>query len=170
MSRIHPKNPYDPQVDSSLKELKTKLGFTPNIFQLMGHSKAMFMGFTSFSKYLEQSHLSPKIREAIALCVAGFNSCAYCTAAHTKIAAGCGISAKEIALNLGGKSEDKKIAHLLQFCIKILEKRGHIPSSEIEMLLHQGVREEELIEIVGVIALNITTNMFNNVFTPVVDF
>lgn len=170
MSRIHPKSSYDSQVETHLAEMKKKLGFTPNIFKLMGHSKAMFTGFTSFSKSLEQGHLTPKVREAIALCVAGFNSCPYCTAAHSKIAKSCEIPHKEIEHNLKCKSEDPKIAVLLQFCHKVLEKRGHVADSDIETMLHHGFKEEELIEIVGVIALNITTNYFNNVFTPIVDF
>ncbi|NDF99518.1 MAG: carboxymuconolactone decarboxylase family protein [Chitinophagia bacterium] len=124
----------------------------------------------SFSKSLEQGRLTPKVREAIALCVAGFNSCPYCTAAHSKIAKSCEIPHKEIEHNLKCKSEDPKTAVLLQFCHKVLEKRGHVADSDIETMLHHGFKEEELIEIVGVIALNITTNYFNNVFTPIVDF
>jgi uncharacterized peroxidase-related enzyme len=170
MSRIHPKTTYDPQVQTVLQGMKEKMGFTPNIFKLMAHSKAFFGGFMTLSKSLENGRLSQKVRESIALSVAGFNHCAYCTAAHSKLAATCHISPKEIALNLKSKSEEAKIGALLEFCHKVLEKRGHLEGADLEKMLHHGWVEEDLIEIIGVIALNITTNYFNNTFLPTVDF
>lgn len=170
MSRIHPKNPIDPQVSEVLTGMKQALGFTPNIFQLMGHSKAFFGGFLTLSKSLEHGLLSPQTRESIALAVAGFNGCKYCTAAHSKIGAKAHLDEEEIRLNLEGKSGHPKTQAALDFVHKVLKTKGHIQDADIQHILENGWNEEQLLEIMGNVAVNMTTNYFNNTFLPKVDF
>jgi uncharacterized peroxidase-related enzyme len=170
MSRIHPSVHHDEQVKTILNGMQQTMGFIPNIFQLMSNSKAVLGGFLSLAKSLDAGKLSKKQREAIALCVAGYNRCAYCTKAHSVGAKKQHVEADEIAHNLKAASLDPKTDQLLKYVQAVLKTHGAVAEEAVKVMKKEGFDDEMLVEIHANIGLNIFTNYFNNTFLPEIDF
>lgn len=153
-----------------LGAVKASLGATPNIFTTMANAPATLEGFLGFSGALAKGVLSNEQREAIALALAGVNSCRYCAAAHTFIGGKSGVDSDELERNLRGESAEPKTQAVLRFALSIAKSQGHPSSQELSSMREIGFSDEELIEILSHVALNIFTNYFNESFAVEVDF
>jgi uncharacterized peroxidase-related enzyme len=112
-----------------------------------------------------------KTRERIALAVAQANGCDYCLSAHTYLGLNLAkIDSTEIALNRAGSSQDPKAAAAVQFAVKVVETRGKISPHDLAAVKAAGFSEAQVIEIVGVVAVNVLTNYVNNVAETDIDF
>ena len=74
----------------------------PNIVKTFAQSPAVLAGFLSFSRTLAKGTLNAKLREQIALTVAGSNGCNYCASAHSYLAKATGVDGDEVVWNLKG--------------------------------------------------------------------
>ena len=117
-----------------------------------------------------QTSLSAKLREQIALSVGESNQCGYCVAAHSAIGKGAGLSDGELNAARMGQSADPKDAAALKFASSIVEKRGHVSDSEVAAVKAAGYNDAQVIEILAVTVQNIFTNYVNHVAQTAVDF
>ncbi|MCA0761763.1 carboxymuconolactone decarboxylase family protein [Vibrio vulnificus] len=158
------------QSKPTLEKIERTLGVVPNLFKLLGSSPNVLGGFTQLQAALGQT-LTAKTREAIALAVAQINGCQYCLSAHTYISEHMmHVAQEEILLNRKGRSLDPKVDAIVAFAASVVEKRGHVERSEIEVLRAKGVSDREVIEIVAVVAENVFTNLINEVAKTEIDF
>jgi alkylhydroperoxidase family enzyme len=81
-----------------------------------------------------------------------------------------GLSPAQIEASRHGKSDDQKTQQALQFAAKVIKEHGHLPSSEVESLRQAGFSNQEIVEIVGMIGLNVWRNLFNLIAQTSVDF
>ena len=155
-----------------LDAVKSKMGRVPNIFATMAHSPAALNAYLSMGAALGDSSLSARLREQIALTVAGTNGCDYCASAHTAIAKSLGVDNDEAARNLTAKSDSEKVTAILEFARDIVEKRAWFDdnASRLNALRNSGVSDAEIVEIIAVVAQNIFTNYFNHIAGTDVDF
>jgi alkylhydroperoxidase family enzyme len=65
---------------------------------------------------------------------------------------------------------DPKTAAMLRFARTVVDTRGKVGDADIAVLRGAGVSDAELAEIVAITALNVFTNLFNNVAGTDVDF
>lgn len=172
MTRITPvsKEKASSKVKPLFEAIEKKLGRIPNIFLNMGNSSAVLEGYLSLSKAADDSTLSPKLREQLALVIGEANKCNYCLSAHSAIGKSIGLAETAITDARKGLASDKKEQAILQFAKKAVEKRGLISKEEVEALKKEGVTDQELTEIILIIALNTFTNYFNHITDPVIDF
>lgn len=170
MARIQPNQNPTPEAQAQLDGVKAKLGSVPNIFQTFAHSPAVLDFYMQGSGALGNTSIDAKLRESIALTVAGANSCDYCASAHTKIGEGTGLSADELAHNLNAKSTDPKTQAALDFAALLVNQRGNVNDNDVKAVKDVGYSEGEVLEIVAVVAFNIFTNYFNHVADTDVDF
>jgi alkylhydroperoxidase AhpD family core domain len=172
MTRVQPatQDKAQPAVQEIYKALEKKMGKVPNIFQNMGNSPAVLKGFLAFSGAAEQTSLSPKVREEIALIVAQSNNCNYCLSAHTAMSKGAGITDQEILQARKGMSQDPKTQAILAFAKLVVEKRGNVTDQDVAALKSKGVTDTEIVEIIMVISVNMFTNYFNHITDPKIDF
>ena len=155
----------------SLNGVKAKLGSVPNLFRLLAVSPAGLEGYLGLSGALGKGLLDARTRERIALAVAEFNGCGYCTSAHAFIGRNmAGLSDAEIAANRNGSSTDERAAAAVRFAIKVVEARGHVSDAEVAAVRVAGYSDAELIEIVLHVALNTLTNYVNEVAETTIDF
>lgn len=172
MSRIPAVNP-----DTATGELKTiydgmkkSIGKVPNIFKHMGNAPNVLQSFLALSQSLNNTSLSPKLREQIALVVGQENKCGYCLSAHSAIGKGAGLSDDDIQKARNGESGDSKTRAILHFAKAVVDKRGHVNDADVEALKHAGVSDTELVEIILAIQVNMFTNYFNHIVDPTIDF
>jgi uncharacterized peroxidase-related enzyme len=157
------------------KELFTaiegKLGMVPNMMRTMGNSSAVLEGYLNLSGALGGGTLGAKTGELIALAVSESNKCDYCLSAHTFIGTNL-VKVDEETLNAArsGNAADTKTDAILKFAQKLVNKRGLVSETDVELIKSAGVTEGEVGEIVGHVALNVFTNYFNNTAKTNIDF
>lgn len=153
-----------------LAAVRKQMGGVPNLMATMAQSAAALGSYLSFNSTLAGGSLSPKLREQIALAVAGANGCDYCASAHTVLGGMAGLSAEELSDNLCGKSSDANAESALVFARRVVETRGNVTDTDIAVVRKAGYSDGEIVEIVANTVLNIFTNYFNQVARTEIDF
>ena len=153
-----------------LTAVKEQLGVIPNLFRLVGLSPNTLGGFLGLHGALSKT-LDVKTRERIALVVAQVNGCDYCLSAHTYLGLNLAkIDEVEIAKNRAGTSADAKAAVAVAFAKRVAEARGKVSAADISAVRLAGFTDAEIVDIVGVVAVNFLTNLVNNVAETDIDF
>ena len=172
MPRIQQIDPAE--AEGKAKELldgvNAKLGMTPNLMRALANAPAALQGYLGFGQALAAGTFGPKIRESIALTVAGINGCDYCASAHSAIGTMAGLDADELARNLEGRSADPKVEAALAFASAIVEKQGWASDDDLAAVRAAGYGDGEITEITANVAYNIFTNYFNHVAETEIDF
>lgn len=153
-----------------LGAVKAQMGMVPNIISTMANSSATLGAYLGMSGALGSGTLSPKLREQIALTAAGENKCDYCASVHTAVGGQLSIDAEELALNLGGKSNDARTNEALTLVREIIENRGHVSNDRLNHLRNNGFGDDEILEIFSNTMLNMFTNYFNHMAGTEIDF
>lgn len=172
MPRIQPVNP-DKATDKQkalLAGVQQKLGATPNILATMAQSPAALEAYLSFGAAMSGASIGGKVREQIALAVAGVNGCGYCAAAHTALGVSLGLEKDEAQRNLFGNASDPKVQAALDFSRRIVETRGWVEDADIDAVRKAGYADAEVTEIIAVVAINTFTNYFNHIVQTEIDF
>ena len=172
MPRISPIDPAhaDAKAKPLLDGVRQAYGRAPNILRAMAASPAALQAYHGFGKALGGASLGPKLREAIALAVAGVNDCGYCVAAHTVAAKALGVDAAERARNRDGRSSDNRVEAALRFAVAVVATRGWVTDDELQRVRAAGYGDGEIVDIVATVAFNIFTNYFDHVAEPELDF
>lgn len=170
MPRISPVTEPNERQQAQFQAIKASLGGVPNIFKHMGRAPALLDGYLGLSKSLSGGRLNAVEREALALSLAGRNGCDYCAAAHTAMGKGHKIAADELAANLQGQSAEGRVQALIDFAKALQAKVGRVQDAEIASVRAAGYDDEQILEVVGIVAANILTNTFNNLAATPVDF
>jgi uncharacterized peroxidase-related enzyme len=153
-----------------LDAVKAQLGTVPNLFRLTGLSPAALEGYLGLSKAWNRT-LDARIREQIALATAQVSGCDYCLSAHSYLGANLAkLSTAEITLNRQGRSSDARANAALTFARAVAMSRGKVTDADIAAVRSAGFTEAELVEIVASVALNVLTNLINNVAETDIDF
>ncbi len=141
-----------------------------NIFKGFANSPAVLDAYLAMSGALNNSSLSGKDREAVALAVGQANDCNYCLAAHTALGKMAGMSEAETIAARRGDSDDPRIAALTKFAQAIHEKRGWVSDDNLATFRAAGFSDGEVAEVVAVYALNLFSNYFNHLNETEIDF
>lgn len=163
-------NAAPPQTAELLVAVKERMGGVPNLLATLAQSHAALGAYLGISGALGDGLLEPKLREQVALAVAGVNRCNYCASAHTVLAGLAGVSKDEAALNLRGVASDARAQAALDFASAIVADRGHLADAQIAEARAAGFSDGEIAEIIAHVAMNIFTNYFNHIAGTVIDF
>ena len=153
-----------------LDAAKKKLGKHINIVATMANSPAVLEAYLSFSGALGHSKLSAKAREAVALRIGERNHCQYCVSAHTAVGKAVGYSQEETAKIRQGEASDPTVQAVIDLADAISQSKGFISDDQFAAAKAAGLGDEEITEVVGLVALNYFTNFFNHVAETEVDF
>lgn len=168
--RIHTNTTPDTKAAALLEGIKKSLGKVPNMFATLAHSAAALGFYTNASGALSATALPAKLREQLALAVAGANDCEYCASAHTFFGKMSKLDEAELARNLQGTSSDAKTQAALVFALEVVKYRGHVSDAALKAVRDAGYSDGEITEIIAVVALNTFTNYINSVARTDVDF
>ncbi len=172
MARIKPMELSETEGKSRklLEAVQKQFGTIPNIFKGFAHSPAVLEFYLAQTRTLAGGVLDRKLREQIAVAVAGSNQCNYCASAHTFLGKQTGVPEQELSANLSGSSADRKTAVALGFARAIVENRGRLDDDDLEHLREAGFGEAEIVEIIAHVGMNLFTNYFNHIADTDVDF
>ncbi|MFB7716131.1 carboxymuconolactone decarboxylase family protein [Nocardia sp. NPDC056100] len=144
-----------------LDEVRKRMGRVPNMTKVMANSPAVLEGYLGLAGALKRGALPAPTSERIALAVGAANDCGYCVAAHTFTGSRVAkLSAAEIEAAKAGTSADAKEAAAVAFARDLTESRGKADPSAA---LAAGWTEEQILEIIALVALQTLTNYVNKV-------
>lgn len=172
MAKIKPVNveEADDRQRELLQAVKGKMGSVPNILGTMVHAPSVLKSYLMMSDAMGESSLSPALRERLSLVVSEKNGCGYCLAAHTVLGKMNGLSEKETIEARNGKAADARDQAALTFALRVMETNGYVSDEDRQAARDAGLGEQQQIEIVGMIALNTLTNLFNHIAETDLDF
>jgi uncharacterized peroxidase-related enzyme len=150
--------------------LQKGLGMVPNMAKVMANSPAVLQSWVQFNGALSTSRLSAQLREQIALLTAEANACTYCLSAHSALGKMAGLNQAQIDSARHQQSSDPRTFAALTFARAVIDRRGGVGESDIKAVRDAGFSDAEIAEIVGAVALNFFTNLFNRAFDVDVDF
>lgn len=130
-----------------LTNLKSEIGFIPNLAATMAESPALLEAFTSLRRINGQrSSLSAIERELASIAVASEYGCPYCVAAHSTFAIGAGASEAAVAEVREGKTPgDPRIAALTDFARRVT--KNAVAAEDTAGLLRAGFDQQQVFDV-----------------------
>jgi len=147
-------------VEQTLEELAKRGPIGPMV-RGMANSSALLRGYLDLSRAMKRSHLDRRVGERVSLAVQEWLGCDYCLAAHTEVARKAGLSEHDIALARQGTATDPKIAALVAFGQQVAAAPAEVTDEQVAGLREHGWRDEQVADVVGLVALNVLTGSFN---------
>ena len=127
----------------------------------MAGSPAVLSGYLELSRAMKRSKLPRAVTERISLAVQDQLGCATCLAAHTAGARAAGVSDDEIVLARQATSGDPAIAALVAFARQVHLSPATVDDDSLAVLRAHGWRDRDVLDVVGLVALNVLTGSFN---------
>ena len=144
-----------------LGDIVARAGSAGPMVRTMAGSPSVLAGYLDLSRAMKRSRLERALTERISLAVQAKLGCALCLAAHTSGARAAGVTDDEIELAKQGTSSNPDIAAIVDFGRRIHTDPASITSEDIAQLRSLGYRDRELLDVVGLVALNVLTGSFN---------
>ena len=169
MQTIHPVKTEN-AIDTTKRLLDSandERGALSNMIKTLAQSPRALEGYVEFRKALSGGTLSPEVREQIALVVAQTNLSEYSLAEHTDLAAKLGLNKEDILASREARAMDKKTDAILRFARDLAARKG---DNSIAELRDRGCNDEDIIDVIALVALNAFENYLNDVARTDLDF
>jgi uncharacterized peroxidase-related enzyme len=137
---------------------KVRFGRVPNLAKTMANSPAALGGWLGLSAGLDESVLSPALRQQIALTVSQLNGCRYGLAVHSAVGRLVGLCLQEIVAARHATATDAKTGAALKFAQTLVERRGHIGDADFSAVRAAGFSNSEIVEIIVQVAYDTLMN------------
>jgi len=158
-----------PDNQALFDNLKTALGFVPNLFATFALSPTALGAYLTLQN--AKSSLRPKEREVINLVVSQVNTCEYCLAAHTALGKMLGFTEPQIVeIRHGRASFDARLDALARFVREVAEERGHVSAQATDAFLGAGWTQANLVDAIMVVGDKTISNYLHGVTKIPVDF
>ncbi|GIW35621.1 peroxidase-related enzyme [Meiothermus sp.] len=150
-------------------KFKEKTGFIPNVARNFALTPEHFLRWFRYYDFLmrneDQSHLSRKEREMIAVVVSSANECEYCLASHSaylREITGDPVLPDVLAANFRRAHLTPREHALLEFAHQITVDSAVMSSADVQMLRAIGLSDEAIFEAAQVAAMFNFTNRIAN--------
>ena len=148
--------------------LHKTIGFVPNLYATIGHSKNGLERFLAFQN--AKTSFSNKEKEAINLIVSQVNECIYCQSAHLVLGKMNGFSDAQLTEIRHGKSADHKLNALVALAADITKNRGNASEANVEAFFAAGYTPEHLVDLMLQVGDKTVMNYLHNLTKVPVDF
>ncbi|MEZ4379547.1 MAG: carboxymuconolactone decarboxylase family protein, partial [Gemmatimonadales bacterium] len=135
-----------PEAVALFTAIKGKVGMVPNLYRVAANQPAVLAALLGLNETLAGGGFDPRTREAVALAVAGENSCDYCASAHAAISAGLRVPPAAIDAHLAGRSDDPRTAAILRLATAIVAEKGRVADGELAEARLAGLTEADIVE------------------------
>jgi uncharacterized peroxidase-related enzyme len=144
-----------------LDDLASRGGEPGPMVRTMARAPAVLRGYLDLSRAMKRSHLDRRVSERVSLAVQEWLGCAYCIEAHSEAARALGVSEHDIRLARQGTATDPKVAALVAFALQVFVAPADVTDEQVDELRELGYSDEQIAEVVGLVALNVLTGAFN---------
>ena len=154
-----------------LDEYRSHGGDAGPMVRTMARAPVVLRGYMDLSRTAKRSHVDRRIAERINLAVHEWLRCAYCLDAHTRAARKLGLAEEEIQLARQGTAADPEIAALVAYGRQLIAAPAEVSDAQIAELHGYGYSDEQIAEVVALVALQQLSGAFNLVagIEPTVD-
>lgn len=159
-----------PKARELFEVMTKKYGKVPNLYAVVANSPPALKAVLDFGDTLSAGEFSAKEAEAVALVVAQVNDCQYCLAAHTAAGKMMGFSEDETLSIRSGSSSDSKLAALVALAKEITVTRGWTTEKLVDDFFAAGFSKAALVELIGLVSLNVFKNYLNHIANAPIDF
>ena len=155
---------------ATLAAVEKAWGFTPNLMRTFANSPATVQGAWGLLSAFEQSSLSPAERQLVMIAASVENGCGYCTAGHSLMGKGAGLTDTQIAaLRAGQPLADDRLEALRRFTVTMVASRGHASDEDVQRFLDHGYLPTQVLEVVLGVAAKTLTNYVNHIARVTLD-
>ena len=127
----------------------------------MAHSSAVLAGYLDLSRAMKRAVLDRALSERVSVAVQARLGCRTCLDAHVEAARRVGVGEDEIEAAMTATSSEARVTALLAFAMKVFTAPATVDDDDVVGLLASGYTEAEILDVVGVVALNQLTGSFN---------
>ena len=155
-----------------LSQAEKQVGFVPNMYRTMVNLPAFLDTYLhGYNLFRQQSDLTPAEQEVVFLAISKQNSCDYCTAAHSMLAAKkSGVPAEVLtALRTSSTIPDKRLAAVHAMAVEINDSRGRPDPEIVRNFLEAGFTEKHILAITLAVSVKVLSNYSNHYFETEVD-
>lgn len=143
-----------------LADVIARNGDAGPMVRTMAGSPSVLAGYLELSRAMKRTSLPRDVSERISLAVQARLGCGLCLAAHTEGARTAGVD-DDIERAKHGAARDPKIAAIVAFALLLAEAPAEVTDEQVEQLRRLGYRDRDLLDVVGLVALNVLTGTFN---------
>lgn len=155
---------------SGLEQLQKAFGVIPNIAAAMANSPKLINSLVGVFQQVHSSSLNEEEIQIVLLTDAVANSCIYAVAFHTGLALQAGVKSEETdAIRDRRIPTDKRFAALSTLAKTLIEKRGHLSDQEFDSFIAAGFTQEQVLEVIAIVAASTITNYFATIANPPLD-
>ena len=158
------------EVRALFEKFREKTGFVPNVARNFALTPEHFLRWFRYYDFLmrneEQSHLSRREREMIAVVVSAANACEYCLASHSaylREITGDPVLPDVLAANYRRARLTAREQALLEFAYQITVDSATMSPADVQRLRSLGYSDEAIFEAAQVAAMFNFTNRLANV-------
>ncbi|MFM0607727.1 carboxymuconolactone decarboxylase family protein [Paraburkholderia sediminicola] len=153
-----------------LRQLQQNFGLIPNIAGAMAESPVLIGGFIGIFQKVHTGTFTEAQIQTLLLTNAVTNACSWAVAFHTALALKEGLSPADVdAIREGHAPADRKHAALSTLTKTAIEKRGHLDDKDVNQFLEAGFRQDQVLEVLTVLAASTITNYAGNITRPPVE-
>jgi len=157
------------EVRALFEKFREKTGFVPNVARNFALTPEHFLRWFRYYDFLmrneEQSHLSRREREMIAVVVSAANACEYCLASHSaylREITGDPVLPDVLAANYRRARLTAREQALLEFAYQITVDSATMSPADVQRLRSLGYSDEAIFEAAQVAAMFNFTNRLAN--------
>lgn len=170
--QVHTPETAPGEARETLRAIKERYGFIPNLAGIFAASPGAFKGLLSALQAYDDDALTllPIERQVVQIAVSVENRCDYCTAAHSMLASKLGLSKKQIGrLQLQEELDDPSLEALRVISTELTRNRGWVDEVMLDQFLAAGFTPDQVLEVLQGVALKTLTNYANHVAKPEVN-
>ncbi len=147
-----------------LEQVKSELGFVPNLMFVFAESPEALQAYLALSSLVDQTDLTPTERQIILLSASRANGCEYCIAAHTTVSSMQSVSPDVVqAVRDNTEIADSKLEALRQFTNAVVEKRGILSEEDKEAFLSAGYSRRTILDVILGVSMKTLSNYTNHI-------
>jgi uncharacterized peroxidase-related enzyme len=161
---------FSPAIQKALKPRLEKTGTIGESLRILALREDIFFATDRMAKsyLMDETELSFKTKERIALLVSLENGCKLCVGIHKQVARMLGMSEDEVeqaAKGLEYIEAEENEKKLLSFCLEASKKDNYKTTPEdIDALKRSGFTDSQILEAVAIVAYFNYINTISNVF------
>lgn len=166
--RVPERNETPEKVQTLFEKFDEKVGMVPNVARVFALTPEHFLRWFKYYDFLmrnEESDLSRKEREMIALAVSSENRCEYCLASHSaylREITGDPVLPDLITHNYRRADLSEREQALLDFAVKLSTTSPEMSPDDLQPLRDLGLSDETIFEAAQVAAMFNFTNRLAN--------
>ena len=163
MPRIEPieTNAATGKAAKLLEELVSRGGEPGPMVRVMANAPVVLRSYLDLNRAVKRTHIDRRVTERVNLAVHEWLGCAYCLAAHTRAARELGLNELDIELARQGNATEPKVAALVAYGQQLIAAPGEVSDEQVAGLRESGYSDEQIAEVVALVALQLLTGAFN---------